>query len=230
MRGRATHHFHEHSCEFIPHPSSSHRICRFILVFVLLFPKAVSGCAAFLGLCLSLSSPPPFFLFLLVAFFKNQLFETMRARRLCVALAAVATVLLFGTHSCNAETSSAFALRYRRADDEDLQCAETITTTDCDCSACLLHNSTRLADKCCAYQGIPASLLAFEREDLWIPRLKEFNACTGARVQLTYNGENGVGDEDSMERDLRDDVGVNYTVRGGAVNTVSGAGETCRSH
>eukprot|EP01147_Barroeca_monosierra_P005467 gene5467-7168_t len=103
-------------------------------------------------------------------------------------------------------------------------CPEMPNTKECDCTACLLHNSTWLAGKCCIYRGIPASLLAFERDDLWIPRINEYNACTGARIQLTYNGRDGQGDEEAMEADLRSDVGVRYQRADGSIFETNGAG------
>ncbi|EGD77131.1 TK protein kinase [Salpingoeca rosetta] len=143
-----------------------------------------------------------------------------RVLSVAALLAAVAAAALLSS----ATVSATFHFQRERRTTEDLQCGNEITTTACDCTVCLAHNSTWLEDKCCVYQGIPASLLAFEREDLWIPRLKEFNACTGARVQLTYNGEDGEGDEDTMEEDLRQDVGVSYRARGGGLFQEAGAG------
>jgi len=52
--------------------------------------------------------------------------------------------------------------------------------------------------------GVNANLLAFEKAELWVPRIEEFSRCTGASIRLTYN--NG---EDYMAKDLIDDVGLN---------------------
>lgn len=66
------------------------------------------------------------------------------------------------------------------------------STTDCDCSQCVLYGSLFLRDKCCSRKGVPATILAFEQSDAWVPRINEFNACTGARLSLTYNGPDGL--------------------------------------
>jgi len=53
-----------------------------------------------------------------------------------------------------------------------------------------------LKGKCCIYAGKKASFLAFEEDTQWIPRIKEFENCTGARVTLEYleDGEDGMAD------------------------------------
>ena len=53
-----------------------------------------------------------------------------------------------------------------------------------------------LSDKCCIHAGQSASLLAFEESDMWVPRIEEFNRCTGAQVRLEYlpEGEDGMAD------------------------------------
>ena len=53
-----------------------------------------------------------------------------------------------------------------------------------------------LKEKCCIYAGKKASFLAFEEDEQWIPRIKEFENCTGARVTLEYleEGEDGMAD------------------------------------
>jgi hypothetical protein len=48
--------------------------------------------------------------------------------------------------------------------------------------------------------------LAFEEDDQWVPRLQEFNDCTGATVRLTYLPEGEDGMEDAIRRDVGDDI------------------------
>jgi hypothetical protein len=86
----------------------------------------------------------------------------------------------------------------------------------CNCSFC----TEALVDLCCRFSGIPATLLAFEEDDLWGPRLEEFNVCTGAKVSLTYTPEG----EDGMQAALEADVGVHYTAGNGATFSSEGAG------
>jgi len=97
-------------------------------------------------------------------------------------------------------------------------CSGTIAGAgaNCNCSLC----TAAMASLCCAYSGIPATLLAFEEDDLWIPRLEEFNGCTGAKVTLTYT-PNG---EDGMQAALESDVGVKYNTGDGARFVEEGAG------
>jgi hypothetical protein len=54
--------------------------------------------------------------------------------------------------------------------------------------------------------GKSASILAFEEDDQWVPRLQEFNDCTGATVRLTYLPEGEDGMEDAIRRDVGDDT------------------------
>lgn len=91
-------------------------------------------------------------------------------------------------------------------------CADDrIVSSGCDpspefCSAnCNLFGSTYLTDKCCKHAGINAVFLAFEDSDVWIPRIDEYNRCTGASVRISYHpdGEDGMGDA------LIEDVGLN---------------------
>jgi len=89
----------------------------------------------------------------------------------------------------------------------------------CNCSLCSLHGSQFLREKCCAYQDVPASLLAFEEDDLLQPRLSEFNGCTGAKITHSY-----VGGEDAMQAALEADVGTRYTSDGGVTVTTEGGG------
>eukprot|EP00730_Choanoeca_flexa_P017682 TRINITY_DN8547_c0_g1_i2.p1 TRINITY_DN8547_c0_g1~~TRINITY_DN8547_c0_g1_i2.p1 ORF type:complete len:1147 (+),score=180.38 TRINITY_DN8547_c0_g1_i2:51-3491(+) len=104
-------------------------------------------------------------------------------------------------------------------------CDNELTSIEtCDCSKCTEYNSTWLEGFCCRFKGIPATILAFEKASEWAPRLSEFNKCTGARVTLTYNGPDGKGNEDFMEQDLRNDVGVRYSTRGDAEFSAEGAG------
>lgn len=70
---------------------------------------------------------------------------------------------------------------------------------------CGLFGSSYLLDKCCIHSGVNANLLAFEESDTWIPRLEEYNRCTGANVRLQYVE----GGEDNMQEALIDDVGEN---------------------
>ena len=60
---------------------------------------------------------------------------------------------------------------------------------------CGLHGTTFLVEesKCCAHVGKIGSILAFEEDDAWIPRIREFNKCTGAQIRLEYlpEGEDG---------------------------------------
>mmetsp|Transcript_29112 Transcript_29112/g.58129 ORF Transcript_29112/g.58129 Transcript_29112/m.58129 type:complete len:1070 (-) Transcript_29112:185-3394(-) len=90
------------------------------------------------------------------------------------------------------------------------QCTPDIINTGCDPSNttyctlhCTLHGSTYLSDKCCKHYGITASLLAFEESALWIPRIDEYQKCTGANIRLQYVE----GGEDFMGQALLDDVG-----------------------
>lgn len=64
-----------------------------------------------------------------------------------------------------------------------------------------------LADKCCAFAGQSASLLAFEEDSQWVPRLEEFNRCTGAHVRLEYLPEGEDGMAGALRKDLGDDLG-----------------------
>merc|ERR1719247_1892837 len=98
--------------------------------------------------------------------------------------------------------------------------AQTPDCPTCNCTLCNLHGSFFLSDKCGIYSGantgrVPASLLAFEEDDLLQPRLDEFNGCTGAVVTHSYVAEG----EDGMEQALIDDVGMSYVGAGGAVTT-----------
>jgi len=71
---------------------------------------------------------------------------------------------------------------------------------------CGKHDSRYLVEtnKCCAHAGMSASLLAFESDEKWVPRIEEFNKCTGARVSLTYLDEG----EDGMAEALIQDIGT----------------------
>lgn len=94
------------------------------------------------------------------------------------------------------------------------------STLQCNCSLCSLHGSEFLQDKCCIHRGIPASLLAFEEDELLSPRLAEFNGCTGARVTHSYVS----GGEDQMQAALEADVGTHYTTHGGTSVSTEGGG------
>jgi hypothetical protein len=79
--------------------------------------------------------------------------------------------------------------------------------TDCAERCSGVHGTDRyLADKCCLHVGKSASILAFEEDDQWVPRLQEFNDCTGATVRLTYLPEGEDGMEDAIRRDVGDDT------------------------
>ena len=65
-----------------------------------------------------------------------------------------------------------------------------------------------LTDKCCIHAGQSASLLAFEESDAWVPRIEEFNRCTGAQVRLEYLPEGEDGMADALRADLGDDAEV----------------------
>jgi hypothetical protein len=79
--------------------------------------------------------------------------------------------------------------------------------TDCAARCAGLHGTDHyLADKCCVHAGKSASILAFEEDDQWVPRLQEFNDCTGATVRLTYLPEGEDGMEDAIRRDVGDDT------------------------
>ena len=94
--------------------------------------------------------------------------------------------------------------------------AERISLGGCDKSACAttcaLFDSEYLKDKCCAHASVNANLLAFERSDTWIPRLAEYNECTGANIRISYV-EDG---EDGMSEALILDVGTNEDEESGA--------------
>lgn len=70
---------------------------------------------------------------------------------------------------------------------------------------CGIFESEYLLDKCCKHVGINANLLAFEESDTWIPRLEEYNKCTGSNVRIMYVA----GGEDEMGPALIADVGEN---------------------
>lgn len=84
-------------------------------------------------------------------------------------------------------------------------------TTWCNLRCSNLHGpkDTYLADKCCVHAGLSASLLAFEEDSLWVPRLEEFNTCTGAKVRLEYLPEGEDGMADALRMDVGDDSGNN---------------------
>jgi len=73
------------------------------------------------------------------------------------------------------------------------------------------HGSTWFdaAADCCRYEGLSARLLAFEYDERWNSVLDDFRACTGAEVNVEYNG-GGLGDEDSMASDLLADLGSSH--------------------
>lgn len=97
---------------------------------------------------------------------------------------------------------------------------EITSSSQCNCSLCTLHESSFLSGRCCAFQGVPANLLAFEEDDLLLPRLAEFNGCTGARVTHSYVA----GGEDGMQAALEADVGTLYTTHGGTSVSTEGSG------
>jgi hypothetical protein len=75
--------------------------------------------------------------------------------------------------------------------------SELTSTSECQCDYCTLHNSTWLRNLCCAFKGVPATLLAFEKDSDWAPRLRELYRCTGARLCLTFIGPDGQGAPES---------------------------------
>ena len=72
-----------------------------------------------------------------------------------------------------------------------------------------------LSDKCCIHAGQSASLLAFEESDAWVPRIEEFNRCTGAQVRLEYLPEGEDGMADALRADLGDDAEVEAVMGNG---------------
>lgn len=79
-----------------------------------------------------------------------------------------------------------------------------------------LHGADNyLADKCCQHIGQSASLLAFEEDSKWVPRIEEFNRCTGASVRLEYLPEGEDGMADALRQDLGDDVSFETGQSGG---------------
>ena len=77
------------------------------------------------------------------------------------------------------------------------------TATACNCTRC--SEAGLDASKCCEYRGIPAAVLAFEEDGLWVPRLEEFNDCTGASVIVTYTP---LGDELALQTSLPDRTAI----------------------
>lgn len=86
---------------------------------------------------------------------------------------------------------------------------ERIVDTACDKTTCAercnLFGSTYLLSKCCKHAGINAIFLAFEESESWIPRIDEYNKCTGANVRIQYHADG----EDGMANALVEDVGRN---------------------
>jgi len=97
-----------------------------------------------------------------------------------------------GDAACSAE--DAIVIKKGQCDPTD--------SARCD-ELCNKHGSSYLRDECCAHVGKSASLLAFEEDSKWVPRIAEFNACTGASVRLEYLEEG----EDGMAEALLRDVG-----------------------
>ena len=116
--------------------------------------------------------------------------QSPRGMLLLVCLAVSSVVIRGGlsqTTSASTTSTAPPATIFTLAD-----CPNPISsTTDCDCSQCALYGTVYLKDKCCSQKGVPATILAFEQSDSWVPRINEFNACTGARLSLTYNGPDG---------------------------------------
>lgn len=85
---------------------------------------------------------------------------------------------------------------------------------------CIISNAIHgvdsyLSDKCCIHAGQSASLLAFEESDAWVPRIEEFNRCTGAQVRLEYLPEGEDGMADALRADLGDDAEVEMMMGNG---------------
>eukprot|EP00808_Paulinella_micropora_P018061 g22921.t1 len=93
-----------------------------------------------------------------------------------------------------------------------------------ECTLEMLKNCTKfsnyLADFCGQFQGIPMTLVAFEEDVLWKPRVEEFNLCTGAQLLLYYIE----GGEDGMEDALKADLGTYYKGPNGTEYEKTGAG------
>lgn len=86
--------------------------------------------------------------------------------------------------------------------------------TFCNLYCSSLHGSDYLSDKCCLHAGKSASLLAFEEDSKWVPRLEEFNKCTGATVRLEYLPEGEDGMADALLTDVGDDFSQGTTGEG----------------
>mmetsp|Transcript_6071 Transcript_6071/g.12796 ORF Transcript_6071/g.12796 Transcript_6071/m.12796 type:complete len:1062 (-) Transcript_6071:175-3360(-) len=71
---------------------------------------------------------------------------------------------------------------------------------------CGVLNTQFLLDKCCAHDGVTASILAYEPNELWVDRLNDYNLCTGAKVRVDYVD----GGEDAMPRALAVDIGNGF--------------------
>jgi hypothetical protein len=77
----------------------------------------------------------------------------------------------------------------------------------CQANCANLHGvDNYLSDKCCSYVGQSASILAFEEDAQWVPRIEEFNRCTGASVRLEYLPEGEDGMADALRSDLGEDI------------------------
>ena len=66
---------------------------------------------------------------------------------------------------------------------------------------CTQRCPSELSTLCDAHKDVPAALLGFEEDSLWIPRLDEFNSCTGSRISLTYTLLGELGMADALEAD-----------------------------
>ena len=134
------------------------------------------------------------------------------------ALAFGCAALVLGASAHNS-TDDALAGRASAQDENGMDAAAcSLVTADCDCSLCTRF-STYLEKYCCVYKDVPMALLAFEHDDLWSPRVLEFNGCTGARMSLSFTP----GGEDAMQGELENDVGVSYETSKGLI-VAEGAG------
>eukprot|EP00911_Craspedida_sp_UC1_P000415 UC1_evm4s313 len=102
--------------------------------------------------------------------------------------------------------------------------APTTATGTCDCSKC--HEFSDGSDNmCCRFDGVSATILAFEASPGLPEVLDNYKQCTGATVSILYNDGTGEGDgEDMMQSDLEQDLGVEYLVEGDVSVSTEGAG------
>ena len=85
----------------------------------------------------------------------------------------------------------------------DATLCDPANTTRCK-DLCGIHGTSFLLEegKCCAHVGKIGSILAFEEDESWVPRIREFNKCTGAKISLEYLPEGEDGMSDAVYRDV----------------------------